>query len=78
MLYRNQSIQIIHGSLIFNIYSMSPKLGRELANCATELEMRLDRIGCVLDVRWVASSCRSVRAVSRTYAAMQKINRCDT
>jgi hypothetical protein len=32
--------------------------------------VQLHRIGRVLDVRWVASSCRTVRAVWKSYAAL--------
>ena len=56
--------------LLYFIYSMSPKLHRELTECASELEVQLNKIGCVLDVRWVASSCRTVRAVWRSYEAL--------
>jgi hypothetical protein len=55
---------------LYATYSMSPKMQRELAECASELEVQLARIGRVLDVRWVASSCRSVAAVWRSYVAL--------
>lgn len=56
--------------MLYAIYSMSPKLQRELSECAKELEVQLMRIGRVLDVRWVASSCRTVKAVWRSYEAL--------
>uniref|UniRef100_A0A8C8RZV8 E3 SUMO-protein ligase KIAA1586-like n=1 Tax=Pelusios castaneus TaxID=367368 RepID=A0A8C8RZV8_9SAUR len=55
---------------MYALYSQSPKCLRELAECASDLEVQLNRIGRVLDVRWVASSCRTVRAVWRSYAAL--------
>jgi hypothetical protein len=56
--------------LLYSTYSMSPKLHRELTECAADLEVQLNKIGRVLDVRWVASSCRTVRAVWRSYEAL--------
>lgn len=56
--------------LLYSTYSMSPKLQRELTECAGELDVQLNRIGRVLDVRWSASSCRTVRAVWRSYEAL--------
>lgn len=55
---------------LYALYSQSPKCQRELAECASELEVQLHRIGRILDVRWVASSCRTVRAVWKSYAAL--------
>ena len=56
--------------LLYSTYSMSPKLNRELGECASELQMLLNRIGRILDVRWVASSCRTVKAVWHSYEAL--------
>jgi len=42
---------------LFALYSQSPKCQRELVACASELDVHLNRIGRVLSVRWVASSC---------------------
>ena len=56
--------------LLYSTYSMSPKLQRELMECAADLEVQLNKIGRVLDVRWVASSCRTVRVVWRSYEAL--------
>lgn len=55
---------------LYSLYSMSPKCQRELAECASELNVELNRIGRILDVRWVASSYRTVRAVWRSYEAL--------
>jgi hypothetical protein len=55
---------------LYALYSQSPKCQRELAECASELQVQLHRIGRVLDVRWVASSCRTVPAVWKSYAAL--------
>ena len=56
--------------LLYSTYSMSPKLLRELKECAQELEIQLYRIGRVFDVRWVASSSRTVKAVWKSYEAL--------
>jgi len=57
---------------LYATYSMSPKCQRELGECANELEIQINRIGRVLSVRWVASSCRSVKAVWQSYTALHK------
>ena len=57
---------------LYSTYSMSPKCQRELNNCAEELDTQITRIGKVLDVRWVASSCRTVKAVWNSYTALAK------
>ena len=44
---------------LYAVFSQSPKCQRELVDRARELEVQLRRIGRVLDVRWVASSCRT-------------------
>ncbi len=48
---------------LYSLYSVSNKNERELANAAAEVGSQLLRIGRILDVRWVASSFRTVRAV---------------
>lgn len=48
---------------LYSLYSMSNKNERELKDAAAEVGSQLLRIGRVLDVRWVASSFRTVRAV---------------
>lgn len=55
---------------LYALYSQSPKAQRELYECAKEIETEVLRVGRVLDVRWVASSRRSVAAVWKSYAAL--------
>lgn len=55
---------------LYATYSMSPKAQRELAECASQVDVQLLRIGRVLNVRWVASSCRTVKAVWESYLAL--------
>lgn len=55
---------------LYSLYSMSPKNRRALEQCAAEVGSELLRIGRVLDVRWVASSHRSVKAVWTSYPAL--------
>ena len=57
---------------LYSLYSQSPKCQRELNECAKDLAVQLNRIGRVLDVRWVASSFRTVTAVWRSYEALYK------
>ena len=48
---------------MYTLYHRSPKNCRELAEHAQQLEVNLQTIGRVLDVRWAASSFRTVKAV---------------
>jgi hypothetical protein len=57
---------------LYSVYSCSPKHKRELEQCASELGQEVNKIGKVLDVRWVASSNRSVKAVWKSYEALHK------
>jgi hypothetical protein len=57
---------------LYTLYSMSPKNRRALEQSAASLGVELLKIGKVLDVRWVASSFRTVRAVWVSYAALYK------
>lgn len=57
---------------LYCLYSASPKNQKELAACASELDIQLLRIGKVLDTRWVASSVRTVKAVWECYPALFK------
>jgi len=57
---------------LFALYSQSPRCQRELVSCASELDVRLNRIGRVLSVHWVASSCHTVMAVWQSYAALHE------
>ena len=52
------------------MYSASPKNRRALERCASELGTQMLKIGRVLDVRWVASSFRTIHAVWNNYAAL--------
>jgi len=55
---------------IYCLYSQSSKNNRELRAASTELESQILKIGRVLDMRWVASSFRTVRAVWVSFAAL--------
>ena len=52
--------------------SRSPKLNRKLADCAKELGTQVNRIDRVLSVRWVTSSCRTVKVVWKSYTALHE------
>ena len=55
---------------IYSHFSQSPKNQQELKHVAEELEAQFLKIGRILDIRWVASSCRTVRAVWKSYPAL--------
>ncbi|XP_027132754.1 E3 SUMO-protein ligase KIAA1586-like [Larimichthys crocea] len=55
---------------VYTVYHRSPKNTRELAQHAEELEIHVQKIGRVLDVRWAASSFRTVKAVWNSYRAL--------
>lgn len=55
---------------LYTIYSVSPNNRRDLERCAADVGAELLKIGRVLDVRWVASSFRTIRAVWTSYAAL--------
>uniref|UniRef100_A0A3B4U872 HAT C-terminal dimerisation domain-containing protein n=1 Tax=Seriola dumerili TaxID=41447 RepID=A0A3B4U872_SERDU len=55
---------------LYSRYSTSNKNERELINAAAEVGSQLFHIGRILDVRWVASSFRSVRAVWTSLGAL--------
>ena len=55
---------------LYTLYSASPKNRRALEQCAADVGAELLKIGRVLDVRWVASSFRAVKAVWNNYAAL--------
>jgi hypothetical protein len=57
---------------LYTLYHRSPKAKRELDVCAAELGSVVYKIGRVLDVRWSASSCRTVRAVWRSYESLHR------
>ena len=55
---------------IHSLFSQSNKNQRELSEECQELEVRFLQIGRVLDMRWISSSLRSVRAVWTCYGAL--------
>jgi len=55
---------------LYSLYSMSPKNRRRLEQCASEIGTEVNKIGKILDVRWVASSFRAVKAVWNSYAVL--------
>lgn len=55
---------------LHNIYSKSNKNQRELFESAAEVGSQVLKIGRILDVRWVASSFRTVRAVWTSFTAL--------
>lgn len=55
---------------LYSVFSQSPKAQRELEECAAMVHCELLKIGRVLDVRWVASSYRSLLAVWKSYPAL--------
>lgn len=57
---------------LYSIFSQSPKTQRELEECASQVHSELVKIGRVLDVRWVASSYRSLLAVWKSFPALYK------
>uniref|UniRef100_A0A8C4Q8L3 Uncharacterized protein n=1 Tax=Eptatretus burgeri TaxID=7764 RepID=A0A8C4Q8L3_EPTBU len=57
---------------IHNLYSQSNKNSRELLEAALEVDSRVKKIGRVLNTRWVASSFRAVKAVWRSYEALNR------
>jgi hypothetical protein len=57
-------------STLHSIYSMSPKNVKELADICIELDVEMRKIGRVFDVRWVASSLRTVKAIWTSYEAL--------
>ncbi len=57
---------------IHNLYSQSNKNSRELLEAAQEVGSQVLKISRVLSTRWVASSFRSVKAVWRSYEALNR------
>ncbi|XP_073672010.1 E3 SUMO-protein ligase KIAA1586-like [Paramisgurnus dabryanus] len=57
---------------IHNLYSQSNKNVRELLEAAQEVGSQVMKIGRVLSTRWVASSFHSVKAVWRSYEALNR------
>ncbi|KAJ1137229.1 hypothetical protein NDU88_003642 [Pleurodeles waltl] len=57
---------------LYATYSMSPRNARQLEMAANELVIQLQKIGKMLDTRWVASSYGTVRAVWHCFPALCK------
>ncbi len=57
---------------LYTLYSRSPKNKHEIDSCAAELGLQLNKIGRIFNVRWVASSFRTVAAVWKDYPALCK------
>lgn len=57
---------------IYTFYSMSPKNVRALSEICSELDIIMLKVGKVFDVRWVASSFKTVRAIWQNYEALYK------
>lgn len=55
---------------LYSIYSQSPKAQRELEDSAVNLGVQLQKIGRVLDVRWAASSSKTLQAIWQSYPAL--------
>lgn len=55
---------------LYTLYSKSPKIQRELAECASELDLQLQKVGRILSTRWVSSSFKTVMAVWYGYQAL--------
>lgn len=55
---------------LYSLYSQSPSLNRELQTVAASLGVELLKIGRVFDIRWSASSYRTVNAIWRNYSAL--------
>jgi hypothetical protein len=51
---------------------MSPKNRFALERCASEIGSELNKIGRILDVRWVASSFRAANSVWVSYGALHE------
>ena len=57
---------------LYSTYHASSKNQRELRDCSQELNTQILKIGRILDVRWVASSERSVKAVWTGYSTLHR------
>ena len=55
---------------LYALYSQSPKNMLELSNISKDLEVQLLRIGRIMDIRWVASSFRTIRAVWTSFPSL--------
>ena len=57
---------------LYSLYHASPKNQRELEECCNSIALQCLAIGRVLNVRWVASSLRTIKAVWIQYPALYK------
>ena len=57
---------------VYSLYSQSTKNQRELKAASVELESQILRTGRVLDVRWVSSSFRTVKAIWVSFSALSQ------
>lgn len=57
-------------SKLHNVFSMSTKNQRELHDVAFSLNEEIMKIGAIFNIRWVASSLRTVKAVWNSYNAL--------
>ena len=57
---------------LYSLYSRSPKNQRELSECSSAVCEQVQKIGRLLDTRWVASSYRTVKAVWYSYESLCK------
>ena len=57
-------------SKIYSVYSMSPKLQRELKSISSAVDVELKKVGKIFTIRWVASSFRAVKALQNDYPAL--------
>jgi len=55
-----------------NVYSTSPKNVHELRIICSDLSIQMKKIGRIFDVRWVASSFRTVKALWQNFEALYK------
>lgn len=60
-------------SKLYSLLNQSHKTVRLLSEAAAELNIELLRIGQIFNIRWVASSFRTVRAVWRNYPALAQL-----
>lgn len=56
---------------LYSLYSQSPKQSRTLENCCKIQALQCNKIGRVLDVRWVSSSLRTVNAVWKQFPGLR-------
>ena len=57
-------------SKVYSVYSMSPKLQRELKSISSEVDVELKKVGKIFTIRWVTSSFCAVKALWNDYPAL--------